>query len=96
MSPLASAKAIISSSVTMRAGQSWLPWTGPTASDQSPEPLVWTVEGGYESSRIESNRIVFFFAESPITIAYAADDVCNHSMRLGMSTNTIETLAVER
>jgi len=61
-----------------RAGRSWLQWTGPGASDQSPEPLVWTVEGDSDRAvnRIESNRLVcgtdsnrirFFLAESPIT-----------------------------
>jgi len=41
--------------------------------DQSPEPLVWTVEGDSDTAvnRIESNRIVFFFAESPITRKHA-------------------------
>jgi len=46
----------------MRAGQSWLRWTGPAASDQSPEPLVWTVEGDSDTAvnRIESNRFHLF------------------------------------
>ena len=46
--------------------------------DQSPKPTVWTVEGGSDRAvnliklnrlicGTESNRIVFFFAESPIT-----------------------------
>jgi len=49
--------------------------------DQSPEPPVWTAEGGsdravnrIELNRIvcgtESNRIDFFFAKSPITTEY--------------------------
>jgi len=77
MSLLASAKAI-SSSVVMRAGRLQLQWTGPGASDQSPEPLVWTVEGDSDRAvnRIELNQIdsfvlltriesFSFFAESP-------------------------------
>jgi len=88
MSPLASAKAI-SSSVVMRADQSWLRWTGPAASDQSPEPLVWTVEGGSDRTvnRIELNRIDLFvalnriesfsfFAESPITSSSSDSSSC--------------------
>jgi len=62
--------------------------------DQSPEPLVWTVEGvlneqwiqsnWIESTRLvcgtESNRIVFVFAESPITIGYWSSlPDCNQS-----------------
>jgi len=48
----------------MRAGRSWLRWTGPGASDQSPEPLVWTVEGDSDTAvnRIELNRIDSFVA----------------------------------
>jgi len=44
----------------MRAGWLWLQWTGPGASDQSPEPLVWTVDGDSDRAvnRIESNRLV--------------------------------------
>ena len=63
MSPLASAKAI-SSSVVMLAGRSWLRWTGPAASDQSPEPLVWTVDEDSDRAvnRIELNRIDSFVA----------------------------------
>jgi len=40
----------------MRSGRSLLQWTGPAARDQSPEPLVWTVEGGSDTAvnRIES------------------------------------------
>jgi len=62
----------------MQASRLWLRWTGPERSDQSPEPLVWTVEGDSDTAvnridfnRIDSfvalNRIVFFSAESPIT-----------------------------
>ena len=37
---------------------------GPGASDQSPEPLVWTVEGDFDRAvnRIELNRIDSFAA----------------------------------
>ena len=61
MSPLASAKAI-SSCVAMRAGRSWLRWTGPAAS--GPESRITDVVCGVdfghsnESNRIESNRLV--------------------------------------
>jgi len=63
MSPLTSPK-VISRSVVMLAGQSWLRWTGPGASDQSPEPLVWTVDGDSDRAvnRIELNRIDSFVA----------------------------------
>ena len=63
MSLLTSTKAI-SSSVVMLAGRLWLRWTGPTALDQSPEPLVWTVEGDSDGAvnRIELNRIDSFVA----------------------------------
>ena len=63
MSLLTSAKAI-SSSVVMRTGRLWFRWTGPGASDQSPEPLVWTVEGDSDRAvnRIELNRIDSFVA----------------------------------
>jgi len=75
MSLLASAKAI-SSSVVMRTGRLWLRWTGPGASDQSPEPLVWTVEGDSDRAvnLIESNRFLFcriahhYFAYTLVTI----------------------------
>jgi len=59
MSLLASAKAI-SSSVVMLADQLWLRWAGPGASDQSPEPLVLTVEGVLTEQRIEYNWIESF------------------------------------
>jgi len=63
MSLLNSAKAI-NSSVVMGAGRLWLQWTGPAASDQSSEPLVWTVEGDSDRAvnRIELNRIDSFVA----------------------------------
>jgi len=53
---VATAKAI-SSSVVMGAGRLWLQWTGSGASDQSPEPLVWTVAGDSDRAvnRIELN-----------------------------------------
>ena len=52
--------------VLMRAGRgrSWLRWTGPAASHQSPEPLVRTVDGDSDRAvnRIELNWIDSFVA----------------------------------
>ena len=47
-------------------------WTSPAASDQSPEPVVWTVDGDSDRAQwIKSNRIEsqnrFLFTELPIT-----------------------------
>ena len=82
MSTIASAKAI-SSSVAMRAGRWRLRWTVQQLQDQSPEPLVWTVEGDSDRAinRIELNQIdsfvtlnriesFSFFVESPIISYY--------------------------
>jgi len=54
----------------MGAGRLWLQWTGPGASDQSPEPLVWTVEGDScrAVNRIELNRIDLFVALTRIEL----------------------------
>ena len=63
MSPLCSAKAI-SSSVAMRASQSWLRWTGPAASGPESRTLGVDCVGGSDraTNRIKLNRIDSFVA----------------------------------
>ena len=69
--------------------------------DQSPEPLVWLLRGFWQSSEsnriesnrlvcgTESNRIVFFFTELPITTNQSDSDVSKQIITEQLSRGVI-------
>jgi len=103
MLPLASSKAI-SSSVAMQASQSWRRWTGPAesrtpgvdcrgGSDRTVNRIKLNrIELNQIDSFVALNRIIFFFAESPITNgnldAYLLEQLCQISFQSNLKKKT--------